>query len=265
MTAFGVSSRVNDVVTRTAFHSDKQEFIMTDSTRIAVVTGAYRGLGLETCRQLAGTGIRVILTARTADKAEASARTLQVQGLDVEPHVLDVTGAVSVNALAHYLEEKYGRLDILVNNAGIFVDTYPPAEGSSVFDADFEKIRKSMETNAYGALRVACALIPLMKGSGAVVNVSSGMGQLSDMNGCCPGYRLSKTALNAVTRILADELRHTAVKVNSVCPGWVRTHMGGENAERSVEEGAAGIVWAACLSDDGPSGGFFRDGKAIPW
>jgi NAD(P)-dependent dehydrogenase (short-subunit alcohol dehydrogenase family) len=88
---------------------------------------------------------------------------------------------------------------------------------------------------------------------------------LSDMNGCCTGYRLSKTALNAVTRILADELRHTAVKVNSVCPGWVRTHMGGEGAERSVEEGASGIVWAACLSGDGPSGGFFRDGKAIPW
>jgi NAD(P)-dependent dehydrogenase (short-subunit alcohol dehydrogenase family) len=238
---------------------------MADSTRLAVVTGAWRGLGLETCRQLAGKGIRVILTARSADKAEASARTLQAQGLVVEPHVLDVTDAGSVHALAHYLEDAFGRLDILVNNAGIFVDSYPPAAGSSVFDADFDKIRQSMETNAYGALRVASALVPLMKGRGAVVNVSSGMGQLSDMNGCCPGYRLSKTALNAVTRILAGELEHTAVKVNSVCPGWVRTHMGGENAERSVEAGAAGIVWAACLADDGPSGGFFRDGKAIPW
>ncbi|MGB5474035.1 MAG: SDR family oxidoreductase [Gammaproteobacteria bacterium] len=238
---------------------------MTDSTRLAVVTGAYRGLGLETCRQLAGKGIRVILTARSADKAEAAARTLQTQGLDVIPQALDVTDADSVNALARYLEETFGRLDILVNNAGIFVDAYPPDAGSSVFDADFERIRQSMETNAYGAFRVASALIPLMKGRGAVVNVSSGMGQLSDMNGCCPGYRLSKTALNAVTRILADELKHTTVKVNSVCPGWVRTHMGGEGAERSVEEGAAGIVWAASLSDDGPSGGFFRDGKVIPW
>ena len=238
---------------------------MTDSTRLAVVTGAWRGLGLETCRQLAGKGMRVILTARSADKAEASARTLQSQGLDVNPHPLDVTDADSVHTLTRYLEETFGRLDILVNNAGIFLDTYPPAEGSSVFDADFDRIRASMETNTYGALRVACALIPLMKGRGAVVNVSSGMGQLSDMNGCCPGYRLSKTGLNVVTRILADELRHTAVKVNSVCPGWVRTHMGGEDAERSVEEGAAGIVWAACLPDNGPSGGFFRDGKAIPW
>ena len=104
-----------------------------------------------------------------------------------------------------------------------------------------------------------------MDGRGTVVNVSSGMGQLSDMNGCCPGYRLSKTALNAVTRILADELKHTAIRVNSVCPGWVKTDMGGAGAERSVQEGAAGIVWAACLPDDGPSGGFFRDGKPIPW
>lgn len=238
---------------------------MTESTRIAVVTGAWRGLGLETCRQLAGKGIRVILTARSADRAGASARQLQAQGLDVDPYVLDVTDADSVEDLAHYVRKTCGRLDILVNNAGIFVDAYPPAEGSSVFDANFDSIRKSMETNAYGALRVACALIPLMQGRGAVVNVSSGMGQLSDMNGCCPGYRLSKTALNAVTRILADELRDTAVRVNSVCPGWVRTDMGGEGAERSVEEGAAGIVWAACLSDDGPTGGFFRDGRAIPW
>lgn len=238
---------------------------MTDSTRLAVVTGAYRGLGLETCRQLARQGIRVILTARTADKAEASARALQAQGLDVIPYPLDITDAVAVTALAHYIGETFARLDILVNNAGIFADTYPPAAGSSVFDADFDRIRHSMETNTYGALRVACALIPLMQGRGAVVNVSSGMGQLSDMNGCCPGYRLSKTALNAVTRMLADELLDTAVRVNSVCPGWVRTDMGGEGAERSVEEGAAGIVWAATLGGDGPSGGFFRDGRAIPW
>jgi len=238
---------------------------MTDSTRLAVVTGAYRGLGLETCRQLAGRGIRVILTARAADKAQAAAHALQAQRLDVLPHALDVTDAASVDALARHLKETYGRLDVLVNNAGIFVDPYPPATGSSVFDADFELIHKSMETNAYGALRVARALIPLMNGRGAVVNVSSGMGQLSDMNGCCPGYRLSKTALNAVTRILADELKQTKVKVNSVCPGWVRTEMGGANAERSVEEGAAGIVWAACLTDEGPSGGFYRDGKVIPW
>ncbi len=242
-----------------------REPFMTDSTPLAVVTGANRGLGLETCRQLAAKGVRVILTARSADKAEAAAGGLQAQGLDVRPQVLDVADAASVAALARYVTDAFGRLDILVNNAGVFADPLPPADGASVFNADIDRIRSSMETNAYGALRVACALIPLMKGQGAVVNVSSGMGQLSEMNGCCPSYRLSKTALNAVTRILADELKHTGVKVNSVCPGWVRTDMGGADAERSVEEGAAGIVWAACLQEDGPSGGFFRDGKAIPW
>jgi NAD(P)-dependent dehydrogenase (short-subunit alcohol dehydrogenase family) len=112
---------------------------------------------------------------------------------------------------------------------------------------------------------VCQALIPLMEGKGRVVNVSSGMGQLSEMNGCCPGYRLSKTALNAVTRILADELLGTGVKVNAVCPGWVRTDMGGSDATLSVEEGARGIVWAATLPDDGPSGGFFRHGEPIAW
>lgn len=109
------------------------------------------------------------------------------------------------------------------------------------------------------------ALIPLMQGSGRVVNVSSGMGQLSEMNGGCPGYRFSKTALNALTRSLADELQHTRIKVNSVCPGWVRTDMGGAGATRSVEEGAETIVWLATLADDGPSGGFFRDKQPIPW
>ncbi len=122
-----------------------------------------------------------------------------------------------------------------------------------------------METNAYGALRLCQALIPLMQGRGRVVNVSSGMGQLSEMNGCCPGYRFSKAALNALTRILADELKTTRIKVNSVCPGWVRTDMGGPDAERSVEEGADTIVWLATLPDDGPSGGFFRDRRPIPW
>ena len=136
---------------------------------------------------------------------------------------------------------------------------------SSVFRADIATVRYSMENNAYGPLRLCQALIPLMRGHGRVVNVSSGMGQLSEMNGCCPGYRFSKAAINVLTRILADELRDTRIKVNSVCPGWVRTDMGGPNAERSVEEGADTIVWLATLPDDGPSGGFFRDRKPIPW
>ena len=240
---------------------------MTPSATVAVVTGANRGLGLETSRQLAARGISVVLTSRSPERGQAAAGQLRSEGLDVRFHVLDVTDAAAVHALSTFLTSEFGRLDILVNNAGIFSDPYNPddAAQASIFNANLDTIRQALETNTYGALRLVQALIPLMNGRGNVVNVSSGMGQLSDMNGCCPGYRLSKTALNAVTRIFADELRDSAIKINSVCPGWVRTDMGGAAAERSVQEGAAGIVWAACLSADGPSGGFFRDGKPIPW
>jgi NAD(P)-dependent dehydrogenase (short-subunit alcohol dehydrogenase family) len=237
---------------------------MTDLA-IAVVTGAYRGLGLETCRQLAERGYRVVLTARREAEGRAAAEGLAARGLDVRFHPLDVTDAVSVRRLRDDLRDEFGRIDCLVNNAGIFPDPEPGSEGSSLFEADLETIRRGLETNALGAVRVCQALIPLMGGQGRVVNVSSGMGQLSEMNGCCPGYRLSKTALNALTRILADELRGTGVKVNSVCPGWVRTDMGGPDATLPVEEGARGIVWAATLPGDGPTGGFFRHGEPIAW
>lgn len=237
---------------------------MTDSP-IAVVTGAYRGLGLETCRQLAERGYRVVLAARREPEGRAAAEALAAHGLDVRFHALDVVDPDSVRVLRDDLERDVGRLDVLVNNAGIFPDPEPGSPRSSLFEADLATIRHAFETNTLGALQVCQALVPLMRGRGRVVNVSSGMGQLSDMNGCCPAYRLSKTALNALTRILADELRDTAIKVNSVCPGWVRTDMGGPEATLTVEEGARGIVWAATLPDDGPSGGFFRHGEPIPW
>lgn len=232
---------------------------------VAVVTGAYRGLGLETCRQLAERGYRVVLSARREAEGRAAAEALAGRGLDVQFHALDVTDADSMRRLADDLRDQYGRIDCLVNNAGIFPDPEPGSEESSVFRARLDTIRRGLEINTLGALLVSQALIPLMGGRGRVVNVSSGMGQLSEMNGCCPGYRLSKTALNALTRILADELQGTGVKVNSVCPGWVRTEMGGPGATLSVEDGARGIVWAATLPDDGPSGGFFRHGEPIAW
>jgi NAD(P)-dependent dehydrogenase (short-subunit alcohol dehydrogenase family) len=240
---------------------------LTDQSPIAVISGASRGLGFETCRQLGRRGYRVLLTARDLGRAKAAAGTLQDEGVNIGFYPLDVTDADSVQALAEHLEREYGRLDVLVNNAGVFLDPMPPEDpaASSVFRAEISTVRYSMEANAYGPLRLCQALIPLMRGRGRVVNVSSGMGQLSEMNGCCPGYRFSKAALNVLTRILADELRDTGIKVNSVCPGWVRTAMGGPNAERSVEEGADTIVWLATLPDDGPSGGFFRDRKPIPW
>jgi NAD(P)-dependent dehydrogenase (short-subunit alcohol dehydrogenase family) len=189
------------------------------------------------------------------------------RGFDVVFYTLDVTDAESVEAFAAHIEREYCRLDVLVNNAGVVLDPMAPEDpsASSVFRADIATVRYSMQTNAYGPLRLCQVMIALMRGRGRVVNVPSGMGQITEMNGCCPGYRFSKAALNAPTRILADELRDTRIKVNSVCPGWVRTEMGGPDADRSVEEDADTIVWLATLPDSGRSGGFFRDRRPIPW
>jgi NAD(P)-dependent dehydrogenase (short-subunit alcohol dehydrogenase family) len=238
---------------------------MSEYRPIAVVTGAYRGLGLETCRQLAELGYRVLLTARREAEGRGAAEKLAAGGADVRFAALDVTDAVAVKAFADELKSGYERIDVLVNNAGIFPDPPPGEPEASILEADLDTIRRALETNTLAALHLCQRLIPLMQGRGRIVNVSSGMGQLSDMNGYCPGYRLSKTALNAATRILADELAQTDIKINAVCPGWVRTEMGGANATRSVQDGARGIIWAATLPDDGPSGGFFRDGEPIPW
>ncbi len=232
---------------------------------VALVTGAYRGLGLETCRRLAQAGYRVILTARNREAGLQAVANLQASALDVEFQPLDVTRGDEVAQLAEHISQAYGRLDVLVNNAGIFPDAAPGQAASSALVAEPDTLLTGFKTNTLGPFRLCQAMIPLMGRQGRIVNVSSGMGQLSEMNGCCPAYRLSKTALNAVTRIFADELQGTDIKINSVCPGWVRTAMGGEEAPLSVAEGAEGILWAATLPDDGPSGGFFRNGKPIEW
>jgi len=182
---------------------------------------------------------------------------------------LDVTAESSIADLGAFIHSRCGRLDILINNAGIFLDRHgsEDANAASVFNASLETLTATLKTNLYGPLLLAQELTPLMKQQryGRIVNISSGMGQLSEMEGRSPAYRISKTALNALTRILAAETRGYNILVNSVCPGWVRTEMGGPNAERTVEEGATGILWAATLPDDGPSGGVFRDGQPIPW
>ena len=236
---------------------------------VAVVTGANRGLGLETARQLAKRDIQVIVTSRNAGKGEMAMEKLSAEGLDVLFQPLDVTLESSVAELGTFIHSHCGRLDILVNNAGVFLDIHSTEDtgNASVFNASLETLTATLKTNLYGPLLLAQELAPLMKQQhyGRIVNVSSGMGQLSDMEGKSPAYRISKTALNALTRILAAETQGYNILVNSVCPGWVRTDMGGSGAERTVEEGASGIVWAATLPDDGPNGGFFRDGQPIPW
>lgn len=236
---------------------------------VAVVTGANRGLGLETARQLAKRDIQVIVTSRNAGKGAMAMEKLSAEGLDVLFQPLDVTSESSVAELGTFIHSHCGRLDILINNAGVFLDIHSTEDtgNASVFNASLETLTATLKTNLYGPLLLAQELVPLMKQQhyGRIVNVSSGMGQLSDMEGKSPAYRISKTALNALTRILAAETEGYNILVNSVCPGWVRTDMGGSGAERTVEEGASGIVWAATLPDDGPSGGFFRDGQPIPW
>jgi NAD(P)-dependent dehydrogenase (short-subunit alcohol dehydrogenase family) len=237
--------------------------------KIAVVTGGNRGLGLETCRQLARKGLHVVLTARDAGKAAQAVEKLRAEGLtDVESYALDVTQPSGFPSLREHLVAKHGRLDVLVNNAGVFLDPgWDEGDAGKALNAKPDTLRRSFETNTLGPFLLIQALAPLLRQTrnGCVVNLSSGMGQLTEMNGGSPGYRLSKTALNAVTRIFAEELGDARVKVNSVCPGWVKTDMGGREAERELPEGAAGIVWAATLPDDGPTGGFFRDGERIDW
>jgi len=239
---------------------------MSRTRTIAVVTGAGRGIGFETARQLAKRGMKVVLAARDPEKGRAAAARLRGENLDVDDVPLDVTSDESVREFARHVEKAYGRVDVLVNNAGIMIDgkTGVP-EANSVTRTDVETLRKTMETNVYGALRVTQALLPLMPRSDArIVNVSSGMGQLSDMNGGWTGYRLSKVSLNALTRIFADELKDTGIRVNSICPGWVKTDMGGPGAQRTPEKGAETIVWLA-TEPSVPTGGFFRDKKPIPW
>ncbi|MGH8728827.1 MAG: SDR family oxidoreductase [Burkholderiales bacterium] len=231
--------------------------------RVAIVTGANKGIGFEVCRQLAAKNIHVVLTARDPLRGEPAAARLSEQGLDVEFHPLDVTQEQSVHLLRDHIAERYGAADIVVNNAGIMIDP----KGSEVLDSKAETYRETLETNFYGVLAMCLAFTPLMleKDYGRIVNVSSGMGQLSEMGSGSPAYRLSKTILNALTRTLAAEVEGKNVLVNSACPGWVKTDMGAVGATRSVEEGADGIVWLATLPAGGPSGGYFRDRKPIPW
>jgi NAD(P)-dependent dehydrogenase (short-subunit alcohol dehydrogenase family) len=228
-------------------------------SEIALVTGANRGLGFEVVRRLAQRGFTTVLGSRDLEKGRAAAEALD--GLEVDPRRLDVADPDSVRELASGLQDDYGRLDVLVNNAGILYDTW-----ESGLEADLDVVHQALETNLFGAWRTAQACLPLLRRSqhGRVVNVSSGSGSISGMGAGSPAYSVSKAALNALTRILAAELRRDGILVNAVCPGWVATDMGGPGG-RPVEQGAGSIMWAVLLRDDGPTGGFFRDGRQLDW
>ena len=215
-----------------------------------MVSGGNRGIGLAVVRDLAARGFTVIQGARDPDAAP------EVDG-DVHAVRLDVTDGESIGALSDGLR----RADVLVNNAAVAYDTWNRA---ATTDLDF--VRDAFETNLFGAWALTQALLPQLRasGHGRVVNVSSGAGSLASMGGGTPAYQVSKAALNALTRTLAGELRGDGILVNAVCPGWVATDMGGAGG-RPVEDGAASVVWGAVLPDDGPTGGFFRDGRALAW
>ena len=232
---------------------------MAAEPAVAVVTGANRGIGLEVCRQLATVGYAVVLGSRDPDKGRAAADRLG--SAQVVSCRLDVADEDSVRSAADWVGARFGRCDALVNNAAI---DYDPGERAS--SADLGVVHEAMETNLFGAWRTTLAFLPFLRasGHGRIVNVSSEGGSLASMGAGAPAYSVSKASMNALTRILAAELRPARILVNAICPGWTATDMGG-HAGRPVADGAASVVWGVTLPDDGPTGGFFRDGRALRW
>lgn len=234
--------------------------------RVAVVTGANRGIGLQVCKDLARLGYHVVLTSRDEAKGRAAVARIErdLSGHAIAFQRLDVTDVASITALRDFIARELGRCDVLVNNAAVYIDG-----SQDVLNVNVETVRETMETNVYGPLLLCQAILPMMMNQnyGRVVNVSSEAGQLSSMGNSTPAYNMSKTALNALTVMLARAVRSKArrILVNACCPGWVRTDMGGPGAPRSVEQGADTIVWLATLPDGGPTGGFFSDRTRVAW
>jgi NAD(P)-dependent dehydrogenase (short-subunit alcohol dehydrogenase family) len=243
---------------------------MGNNPKIALVTGANKGLGFEISRQLAKQGIRVLLGARDLEKGKAAAAKLQQEGLDVQPIAIDISNPESIESAIAAIKE-LGGLDILINNAGVLLEDW----STPVSEISLEIIAQTLQTNFYGALSLCQAIVPMMKAAnyGRIVNMSSTLGSLADAGDPnshyagvgSPAYRLSKTILNSVTVLFAKELRGTNVLINSACPGWVQTDMGSSAAALTVEQGADTPVWLATLPDDGANGGFFNSRQPISW
>jgi NAD(P)-dependent dehydrogenase (short-subunit alcohol dehydrogenase family) len=229
-----------------------------NDVRVALVTGANRGIGREVARVLAAAGYVTVLGSRDLSRGVSVQEEIDVG--TVVACQLDVTDQGSVDAAAQLVADRFGHLDVLVNNAGALYDTWQRA-----IDCDLDLAVEALETNLLGAWRVSQAMIPLMPRGGRIVNVSSGSGSLAEMTGGTPAYGVSKAALNALTRKLADELIDAGILVNAVCPGWAATDMTEGAGTRSAAEAARSIIWAVEIPDDGPSGGFFRDGRLLPW
>jgi NAD(P)-dependent dehydrogenase (short-subunit alcohol dehydrogenase family) len=230
--------------------------------QVALVSGGNRGIGFEICKQLAKLGIRVILGSRDSAKGVAAAGDLIAARLPVQARELDVADEESVRECMRWIRRDLGRLDVLVNNAGIMVE-----EDDAQPEHEIQIIRDTMQTNVYGPILLSRLATPIMKSRrhGRIVNLSSSMGSLNEMGPGYIAYRMSKAALNVVTRVVAAETQGMGILVNSVDPGWVQTTMGGSGASRTVEKGAETPVWLATLPDSGPTGGFFYDRRSIPW
>jgi NAD(P)-dependent dehydrogenase (short-subunit alcohol dehydrogenase family) len=236
---------------------------VTVRKRVALVTGANRGLGLETSRQLLARGMTVVMAGRDDAALERARNTLgEAAHARAVAVPMDVTDSESIGAAYRIVSDRVGSVDVLVNNAAVLL-----FESEDVLSIPPTGYRETFETNLFGVIDVCRTFVPAMarRRYGRVVNVSSGAGQLATMSTYAPAYSMSKAALNAFTRILASTYRDAGVLVNAVDPGWVRTDMGGPSAPRSPQQGADTIVWLATVPDDGPTGGFFHDRRAIEW
>jgi NAD(P)-dependent dehydrogenase (short-subunit alcohol dehydrogenase family) len=241
-----------------------------NTKKVALVTGANRGIGYAIATGLAKRGIHAVLGVRDPGKGEAACADLRNQGHDVSFEPLDVTDEKSIQIAVKRIRDRLSRLDILVNNAGILIDG-----SASVLNVGTDIVHKTLQTNVLGPLLICQACIPLMKagGYGRIVNMSSTLGSMTEMVDPkseyagveTPAYRLSKAGLNAITSLVAKAVHNDNILVNAVCPGWVQTDMGGDQAPRTPEQGADTPLWLATLPDDGPTGGFYRDRKQISW